>query len=92
MERDEKILMDIYRQMYLETDPPADIDEILRTGEGQQHNWFMKYHLSMDRQLEIIEEVLTKWKVKPKWKRNAFRTTVILGGSPTSKTHTNADN
>lgn len=84
LDKDGRILLEIYKRMYAESDPPVDIMKIIESGEGQQDRWYMNYYLAEQRQLEIIDEVLKEFKVKPKWKRNAFKTTVLLGASPTS--------
>lgn len=73
--------MEIYKRMYQESDPPADIFELIDSGETNQPNWFMNYYLNMDRQVEILEEVLKEYKL-PKRKKEAFRMAVFLGASP----------
>ena len=78
---DNDILMEIYRRMYQESDPPADIFELIDSGEANQPNWFMNYYLSMERQVEILEEVLKEYKLS-KRKKEAFRFAVMLGAGP----------
>ena len=83
--KDDHILLEIYKRMYAESDPPVDIMKIIESGEGQQDRWFMNYYLAEQRQLEIIDEVLKEFKVKSKWKKSAFKFTVLLGAAPTTK-------
>jgi hypothetical protein len=88
MSRDEKhleIIMEIYRRMYRETDPPLDFDEHVRSGKAQENDWFRNHYLSDERQLEIIEEVLKENKITQKYLKQSFRFTVLLGVAPTPK-------
>jgi len=80
---DEEIIMEIYRRMFKEAEPSADVDKIIKSGEGKQRNFFMKYYLNQKRQDEIIEEVCKENKKSRSWEINSFKTTCILGSSPT---------
>lgn len=82
MTTDDKIIIEIYRRMYKEAEPKANIDKIIKSGEGKKPNWFMKYYLDQKRQDEIMNEVLKEFKV-PKRRWEAFRTECLLGSSPT---------
>lgn len=77
----DKIILEIYRRMYKEATPSADIDKIIKSGEGKKPDWFMKYYLLQSRQEEIIEEVLDKFKIKG-YMRKRFITEIILGSAP----------
>jgi len=77
------ICMNIYRQMFKESNPPADFDELMETGEAQTENFFMKYYLSQEREAEIIDEICKENKVN-KWKKEMIKNTVYLGCSPNS--------
>lgn len=79
-----KIIMEIYRRMYKEAEPCADIHQIIKSGEGKKEGFFRKYYLSEKRQNEIINEVCKKHKVRTKWEINQYTTAVCLGSSPTS--------
>ena len=79
----DKIILEIYRRMYRESKPKASIDKIIKSGEGRMPNWFMAYYLSDEREEKIINEVLKEYKV-PKWKRDSFRTEILLGSAPCS--------
>jgi hypothetical protein len=83
MKKYDKILLSIYEKMYQESDPPADIHEIISSGEGRIHGWFWKYYLPQERQNEIMEEILKEAKLK-KWEKKSMRITVLLGCSPSS--------
>ena len=77
------ICMNIYRQMYKEANPSADFDELMKSGKTLEENWFMNYHLSGDRQAEIIKEWCDKHKCN-KREREKISTTIYLGSAPTS--------
>ena len=84
MDKVGQCVMEIYRRMYKEASPSADILEIIRTGESLQPNWFMKYRLEEKRQDEIFEEVCRQFKLKAHEKQFVHRE-VYLGCAPRSK-------
>jgi hypothetical protein len=79
------IILEIYRQMYKESKPKGNIDKIIKSGEGKKSDWFLKYYLSNERQDEIINEVLDKFKIKSKHDRGKFRTEILLGSAPSGQ-------
>jgi len=82
--RDEKLadaVFEIYRRAYREADPPADFDEMTKTGETQREQFFMNYYLPVDRLIEIINEVCKEKKIR-RWEKNIVSTNILLGGSP----------
>lgn len=80
MKKEEKIVLDIYRQMYLEASPSVDFNNLL---EKSKIIHFDNYFLSVERQDEIIEENL-KGKRLTKLKKAQIKNTVWLGCSPSS--------
>ena len=80
----EQIIMEIYRRMFKEAEPSGDIDKIIKSGEGQEPNFFMKYYLCEERQKKIIEEVCKKNKCE-KRDIQKFHATCALGSSPTAQ-------
>jgi len=58
-----KVIDEIYVQLFKEADPSADIYEIAESGEGKKPNWFLKYYLDIDRQVEIVNEICKKYKL-----------------------------
>lgn len=77
-----KAVMECYRRMFKEADPSGDIDEIIKSGEGKQKDFFMNYYLHQDRQDEIIEEVCKDLKIRNIYRTKVFNS-VILGSAPT---------
>ena len=75
------ICMNIYRQMYREAMPSADLDELISQGVTVKPNWFLDYYLPMERQEEIIE-YYCKLNKLPKFQRKKIYGTVMLGVSP----------
>jgi hypothetical protein len=78
----DKTVHEIYRRMYREATPPADIDEIIRTGEGKKTNFFRGYYLDQDRQDEIVKEVCEEMGLDA-YEEKCIYNQVTLGGSPT---------
>lgn len=79
----DKICMEIYRKMYKEATPSADLDELIKKGVTKKERWFMKYYLDEKRQQEIIDEICKKYKCN-KLEKNKIENTIWLGASPTS--------
>lgn len=80
---DEEIVMEIYRRLYKESEPSADIFELIAGGETVTPGWFNKYYLDRDRQVEIVEQALEEFKVS-KHRKGAFRFNIFLGSAPSS--------
>ena len=87
-EKDDKILMEIYKRTYAVATPPADFDVLLANATLDEHNRkvipYNDYELEEDVALQIINDVMKEFKV-PKWKRQLFINTYRLGCSPKTK-------
>jgi len=79
---DSEIIMEIYRRMYREAEPPADIDELIKSRRARTDAWFLNYFLPDVRQIEIINEVLKENNIKRKSDQRAFKVSVLLGCAP----------
>lgn len=79
----DKIVLEIYRRMYSESEPKGDIDKIISTGEGKMPNFFLAYYLPSERIQQIILEVCKEFNV-PKGMWSAFSEEVSLGSAPCS--------
>lgn len=77
-----EICMDIYRQMYREATPPADLDELIKKGETKKTDWFLEYYLPTKRQEEIIDFHTKKNKLTG-WEKRKVSQEIWLGCSPT---------
>jgi len=73
--------MECYRRMFNEAEPSANINKIVKSGEGKKPSFFMGYYLHQDRQYEIIDEVLKKLKI-PNHSINSLKSGIILGSCP----------
>ena len=78
-----KYCLEIYRQMYKEASPPADFDELLKTGSCKNRDWFMKYYMPQKRQTEIVNAVCKKYKCS-QLDIQRIKKEVYLGSSPNS--------
>lgn len=78
----EKLLLDIYRAVYKEVG--ADFNKLLESGETKREGWFNNYYLPMERQVEIVEDILKKSRFSESVKRQVS-VSYWLGGSPSSK-------
>ena len=73
--------MDIYREMYSKATPPADFNEMMKTGETQQEGFFMNYELSITEHDEILERHIKLNKLN-EYERRQVSFTIHLGCSP----------
>ena len=84
----QKIVWDIYRELYANSEPKADFDELVNSAEkneeGQKIIPFENYFIDQEVMDEIIEKHL-KNKRLTKLAKNAIKVNVYLGCSPVSK-------
>ena len=84
----QKIVWDIYRELYANSEPKADFDELVNSAEkneeGQKIIPFENYFIDQEVMDEIIEKHL-KNKRLTKLAKNSIRVNVYLGCSPVSK-------
>lgn len=81
----ESIIHDIYVELYLNSTPPANFDELVANAKlnerGQKEIPFMDYYLPIEDTERIISE---KCKKIDKYSSNKIRTAILLGCSPSS--------
>ena len=81
------IIIDIYKEMYLNATPSADFSYLVETGriddEGLIHIPYEDYYLDNEKQTEIIEKHILKNKVT-NHDASSIRMSVYLGCSPRS--------
>lgn len=81
----ESIIHDIYVELYLNSTPPANFDELVANAKvnerGQKEIPYMDYYLPIEDIERIISE---KCKKIDKYWSNKIRTSILLGCSPSS--------
>ena len=77
------ICLEIYKQLYKESEPSADFDDLMRRGITQKDNWFMDYYLPEERIKEIIDYWCKKHKCNRR-ERELIEFEIWLGCSPSS--------
>ncbi len=85
--RDKKLLIiieNIYRDLYKETDPVGDWDNMVATKETEQEFFFTNYTIDKKRCDEIIEANFNKKRLAD-YEKQMIRNTIYLGCSPTFK-------
>lgn len=86
MDKESKIVLDIYRRLYKAATPSVDFDELMANApvndRGQKEIDFMSYSLDETVFHEILEDEIKKHKRVPKWRKQMIRNTVCLGCSP----------
>lgn len=84
----DKIMLDIYRELYKNSTPAADFDELMERAEmndrGEKIIHYMDYKIEKEKFDEIVESKLKGSKLDEWWKRG-IRFNIYLGCSPTYK-------
>ena len=81
LSKNDKILLEIYTEVYKEIG--VDFIDLLNTGETLKEGWYLKYYLYSDKQEEILNNVLKKYKL-PKYTKKQLSTSYWIGSGPTS--------
>ncbi len=85
---DGDILLEIYRNVYAASTPPADFDELMANAEvnkeGQKVIKYIDYECEHDVMEKILNEILDKYKIKD-YRRKQFSFSFWLGCSPKTK-------
>lgn len=83
-----KIVFEIYRELFKNSTPAADFDELYENAEinedGRRVIDFMAYEIDKDKFEEIMNGILSKYKMT-EWERRSIKHTVYLGCSPKYK-------
>lgn len=84
----DKLIHDCYVELFKNAEPSADFDELVENAtineRGQKEIPFMDYEIDPELHDEIVEKYTKK--VTPKYKQQAFKTTIMLGCGPKYKT------
>lgn len=81
------IVIEVYRELYKNSEPKADFDEMMRAGETKKEEFFMDYYLDVDKQQEIMDEVMGRYKLD-KYMKRRISENVNLGCSPNASRET----
>lgn len=85
-----KIIHDTYVELYKNSEPKADFDELVKNAEvncyGQKCIAFNDYEIEQTKLDEIVQSFINKYKLT-RWNAEQFNTTIYLGCSPKTKTN-----
>jgi hypothetical protein len=88
MSSDEKIIHEIYRDMFKASTPSGDWDELLKNAtineRGEKEIPFMDYEIDKDEMENIFNKAMKKYRI-PKYRVSQFKFAVYLGCSPKTK-------
>jgi hypothetical protein len=86
--KNDKAIMECYVELYKNSTPPADFNELMGTAEINEHGQkvidFMAYEIDEKLYDEIVDGIIKKYKFV-NYKKQQFKTTVALGCSPKFK-------
>jgi hypothetical protein len=81
--------MDCYKELYKESTPSADFDELVKNAtineQGQKMIDFDAYEIDFDKYHEIVEKYIKKIKLTS-YEERGFRFEMFLGCGPRTKT------
>lgn len=84
----DKIMLDIYRELYKNSTPAVDFDDLMERAEmndrGEKIIHYMDYKIEKEKFDEIVESKLKGSKLDEWWKRG-IRFNIYLGCSPAYK-------
>jgi len=86
-DKEDKLIMDCYRELFANSEPKADFDELVANAtineRGEIEIPFMEHEIDDT----LLQEIIDKYakELRPKWKRIRFKSTILLGCSPKSK-------
>lgn len=87
-ERNNKLIMECYTEMYAVSTPPVNFQELMDNAvindRGQKEILFMNHEIEYEEYNNIIERLINKYKLNTLEKRQ-FKTTIALGCSPKFK-------
>ena len=88
---EDKLMIDCYRELFAKSDPPADFDELVANATinkyGEKVIPFMDHEIDHDLLLEIIDKHSKG--IRTKWRRQVFKSSILLGCSPKTKLPSN---
>ena len=80
-EKIDEIIIEIYQELFSNSTPKGNFKKMIESGETKQEQFFLKYQCDENKQTEIIDRILNKYKVKGLLRRR-FEKTIVLGCSP----------
>ena len=88
MKRDEKILHEIYRELFKASTPSGDWDVLLENStineRGEKEIPYMDYEIDGDEMQAIFDAAMKKYRI-PKYRIRQFSFAIWLGCSPKTK-------
>lgn len=75
--------MEIYTELYKQATPSLDFSEAVQKGVTAKQNWFMNYYLSSEKQREIFDTIVKKYKCS-KQELRKINMAIWLGATPGS--------
>lgn len=87
--KEDDAIMECYRRLYANSTPSADFDQLFEEAEinefGQKKIDFNSYEIEQKTFEQILNDIVKEYKIKYKWRQQAFKNTITLGVSPKFK-------
>jgi hypothetical protein len=88
-QNEELAVLECYRRLYKASTPSGNFDELMAKAyvdeKGYKHIPFNDYEIEDEHMQSIIEDVIKEYKIKPAYRQQAFKFTILLGASPMTK-------
>lgn len=81
--KEEKALDECFRRLYNNSEPKGDWSTL----KNRSDDYFLKYEIDYGLMEVILDNIIREFKIKPKYRAQAFKTTVYLGPSPKYSTN-----
>lgn len=84
MKKLQRIVEDIYTELFAKSDPPLDYRELLNSSDEVKEAFdFNNHYLPIEEYQEIVEKHLSKRKL-PEYLKRGIRVEMMIGHGPTS--------
>lgn len=87
--KENEAIHECYRRLYNNSIPNADFDQLVENAEINEHGLkeidFNSYEIEKEIFEDILEDIIDEYKIKPKYRAEAFKITMRLGATPRFK-------
>jgi hypothetical protein len=86
---EELAVLECYRRLFKASTPSGNFDELMANAyvdeKGSKHIPFNDYEIEDEHMQSIIQDVIKEYKIKPAYRQQAFKFTILFGASPKTK-------
>lgn len=87
--KENEAIHECYKRLYNNSVPNADFDQLMENAEINEHGLkeidFNSYEIEKEIFEDILKNIIDEYKIKPKYRAEAFKRTMYLGATPRFK-------